>query len=374
MVGLLTFYWADDYGAMLQAYGLKRCLEELGRETEIIPYAPYRLEGRYRWFAPRYQNWAGEARLQVKECLKAWLRRPFPNGTFLRRRKAMASFRRRYLTARAPLRSAEELCLEGYDRVFVGSDQIWNPEITLGIDDAYIGKASARGGRLAAYGASLGGTELPEAYREAFSAQVGRAFDGISLREQSAVPGMEALLGRKVTDVLDPVFLLERREWEKLAVTPAEKGYVLVYQTEMNEFLMEYAHQVGRELGVPVVDVSFFRNAPPPAWAERRASIGPLEFAGYVRGAACVLTNSFHGAAFSILFEKPFLVFPLVRNAGKNPRLTDLLEKLGLEARKAAGTSVPEKGAVWEALRWSEVRERLEAERERSIRFIRKYL
>ena len=87
-----------------------------------------------------------------------------------------------------------------------------------------------------------------------------------------------------------------------------------------------------------------------------------------------MLTNSFHGTAFSILFEKPFLVFPLVRNAGKNPRLTDLLEKLGLEARKAAGTSVPEKGAVWEALRWSEVRERLEAERERSIRFIRKYL
>lgn len=371
MIGLLTFHWADDYGGLLQAYALKSCLEELGGETEIIPYAPWRLVGRYWQFPLLYRLQDTKPRFRLTWSVRAW-RKNLPQRRILRHRKqAMARFRR-LLTTQKPLRSARSISLKPYSCVFVGSDQVWNPEITLGLDDAYLGNLPhGEGCRMASYGASFGRDCLPEAYWEQFAACVEKNFAGVSVREQCAVPFAAGILHREVISVLDPVLLLKKAQWEAVAAPPAERDYVLVYQTEENRRLAEYAQKTAQRLGKPVISVSYPFRGEEPARMEQRVEIGPAEFAGYIRNAACVVTNSFHGTAFSILFQKPFLVFSHGR---LNARIEDLLEKLGLSRRTAEGTALPEAGRIWEEINWNQVDARLEGERGQSKAYIQRQI
>lgn len=371
MIGLLTFHWADDYGAMLQAYALKRSLEKAGGKVEIIPYAPYRLAGRYRWFFPEYRICDGRVTFLPRKSINKWRRNLFPDKVFFRRRRAMAQFRRRYLTTCMPLHRVQSISLKRYSRVFVGSDQVWNPDITLGLDDAYIGNIPGRNGcPFISYAASLGGTDLPAEYREKFSACVGASFTDISLREPGAVPFVEKLLGRPVTDTLDPVLLLTREEWQEIAVAPAETDYILLYQTENNRQLLDCAHRAAEQLKKSIVSVNYYRHGrSAPSWLETRGGIGPAQFLGYIRDASCVITNSFHGTAFSILFEKPFIVFP---HSTRNARIDGLLEKSGLGSRLVKENSLLTDKMIQAPVDWPDVSKRLAADRERSATFIRR--
>lgn len=374
VVGILTFYWADDYGAMLQAYALKRKLELLGAQAEIIPYAPYKLTGRY-WPCPVYARMEnGGMRYYVhRHHLTANLSLGLD---FWRRRWKMRRFRREYLTGRMPVRRGGGLSLAAYETVFIGSDQVWNPDITVDLDDAYIGNIPNRG-KLAAYGASLGGRTFTEAEREKFL-RYAAGFSAISLREQTDAARVEQLLGRKVRDVLDPVLLLEGTEWRRLAEPPDRQDYILIHQTQYHEGLMRCARALSARLGKRILSLSdpaFLEGTPagPHAFEgiELRCGNGPKEFLGYVRDAFCVLTNSFHGAAFSVLLEKPFLTF---RHRTRSVRLEDLLRKLELSGHMVKAVEPEEAMDIWEGTDWEAVRARLEAERESSVRFIREQL
>ena len=129
MIGILTFYWADDYGGMLQAYALKRQLELLGEKAEFIPYAPVRLTGRY-WLCPL---WAERKDSGLHYFFHRYLFKQnlLLGRSYWRRRRMMRAFRYRYLTKRLPVRSVKYLSLQPYQTVFVGSDQVWNPDITI---------------------------------------------------------------------------------------------------------------------------------------------------------------------------------------------------------------------------------------------------
>ncbi len=366
MTGILTFYWADDCGAMLQAYALKQYLETQGEQAEMIPYAPVKLTGRY-WWCPLSAEDRGGA-IHYWPSRSGLKRNIWLGVSFWKRKHRMRRFRRRYLTKRFPVRRAGKLSLELYGHVLVGSDQVWNPVITVDLDDAYIGNIPKKGNcRLISYAASFGSASLPEAYREKFKKSVGENFSAVSVREKRTAPFVSELLNRPVFDVLDPVLLLGRADWLKIARPPSEKGYVLIYWTEPNESLVAYAGRIAAQLGTRVIQISF----PVEKKFLDRLSLciegGPAEFIGYIQNAACVLTNSFHATAFSILLEKPFLSF---QHRRLNTRIEDLLEKLGLLSRMKAGTEIPADEAVWEPIVWDEVRRRLGEERAFSCRFL----
>ncbi|MCI8501592.1 MAG: polysaccharide pyruvyl transferase family protein [Oscillospiraceae bacterium] len=365
MTGILTFHWADDCGAMLQAYALKRYLETQGEEVELIPYAPVKLTGRY-WWCPLSAEERG-GRLHYWPSRSGWKRNLRLGGSFWKRKRNMRRFRR-HLIKRLPVRSANRLSLEKYGCVFVGSDQVWNPAITVDLDDAYVGNIGKKGAcRLFSYAASFGGSSLPAAYREKFADCVGKNFAAVSVREKRTVPFTSALLGRDVADVLDPVLLLDQKEWEAAAKLPVEKGYVLIYWTEVNEQLLRYAGIIAERLHTKVVQISFPAEKRFLDQVELRIEGGPAEFIGYIQNAACVLTNSFHGTAFSILFKKPFLSF---QHRLLNTRLEDLLDKLGLLSRMKAGDALPDESEIREPIAWEEVQSRLAAERAASGKFI----
>lgn len=368
MIGLLTFHWADDYGAMLQAYGLKQYLFGLGEEVELLPYAPCKLTARYGW-APLWV-WREGGQLRYRLHRSWWKRNVLLGGAFWARKRAMRRFRRQYLTRHRPVRRAEQLSLRGYRCVVVGSDQVWNPQITIDLDAAYTGQLPGREGcRLVAYAASLGNGNLEEPEWATLARRVRENFAAVSVRERQVAPLLQARCGREIADVVDPTLLLTRSQWENIALPPPEKGYILLYHTERSEPLMQYAQQLARQSGRQVLDISFPIRVKPGEAILPRIRGGPAEFVGYVQNAACVLTNSFHGLVFSLQFEKPFLVFQ--HNTG-NTRLADLLGKLGLTGRMVSGDSSPAPGSVWQPINWAAVGQRLEEERRRSGEFLRK--
>ncbi|MCI8622732.1 MAG: polysaccharide pyruvyl transferase family protein [Provencibacterium sp.] len=369
MIGLLTFHWADDYGAMLQAYALKRYLEKAGRSVEFIPYAPVKLTGRY-WWCPLAAS-EQEGKLRYWPSRSGWKRNLALGGDFWKRKRAMCRFRRQRL-APPPKRGLKRISLEKYSCVFVGSDQVWNPVITVGLDSAYLGNLPGKEScRLVSYAASFGASALPAEAAGTFAEAVGKNFAAVSVRERRAAPFLSSLLRREVEDALDPVLLLEREEWERLGNRPAEEGYILVYSAEYNEPMLRYAQQLARRLQIKAVQISMPLRGKLPEGIELRVQGGPAEFVGYLQNAACVLTNSFHGTAFSVLLEKPFFAF---RHSFLNARLEDLLEKLGLQARIRTEPPPLDSGELWEAVDWAGVRERLDAERARSGRFIQENL
>lgn len=369
MIGILTFYWADDYGAMLQAYALKHYLEKASnKQVRIIPYAPVKFTGRY-WLCPVV---ARQVDGKKKYCflLQRFKRNLAFLSKFLKRRKNMRAFRRSYLTRKLVKRRVDEISLKKYSCVFVGSDQVWNPEITVGLDDAYIGNIKKKGNcKIVSYGASFGGDMLAEEYLFDFKAAINRNFAAISLREKSAVPFVTKILQRSVSDVLDPTLLLEQKEWEKLGKLPQEQGYILFIYTEYNKKMIQYLYDLSVILKKKVIQLSMPWPGQDEDWISIKIEGGPSEFIGYFQNASYVVTNSFHGMVFSVLMEKQFMVFS---HSNKNARIENFLKKVDLESRLIRGEEFIKRESITDSIDWKHVKRLLEKEKVSSIGFIRK--
>ena len=346
-IGILTFHCSDNFGAMLQAYGLKTYLRQAGLDAVIVPYSPPYMTGRH-WYIPYvpYPGPNGRARCW-KNALAGWKRNQAMGRDFFRRRANMGRFRRRHLTGlRLPLLFTWQLgCLPIRSWV-VGSDQIWNPDITLGLRRAYFGAFSNPWKKqVTAYAASFGSGALPERYDGEFAALLARV-DAVSLREEAAVPYLKKFRDDPVTAVLDPVFLIGREDWLRVERPPEREGFILLYATERDMALYEYARRLSREKGLPVVELKAAGGPGEEDFISDRAA-GPAEFLGYIHQADYVVTNSFHAAAFSIIYQKRFLVF---LHSTLGARTRGVLRVHGLEDhiyREGAEIDIP---TDWEAV------------------------
>ncbi len=329
--GILTFHCADNFGAMLQAYGLKTYLCNNGIQTDVIRYEPPFMTGRH-WMI-RYDP--GRWKKGIRKAA-GYLRRDFRiqwkgRKTFWARRKNMLSFRETYLvdTGCPKLLFCHRLKMLSYEYYIVGSDQIWNPELTYGLRKAYFGAFQGRKKKkVISYAASLGGASLAAEYDEDFSRFI-KYVDAVSVREEEAVPYVKRFYAGDVTAVSDPVFLLRKEEWRKLEILPQRQGYILVYVTQRNQDLYDYVRRLSQEKGLSVVELSVDRLT-----AQSRPSVdftaGPSEFLGYMAQAEYVVSNSFHAIAFSIIYEKKFLAFT---HSSRGARIENILRIHGLEDR-----------------------------------------
>jgi Polysaccharide pyruvyl transferase. len=143
---------------------------------------------------------------------------------------------------------------------------------------------------------------------------------------------LQPLTDKTITQVLDPTLLLKKEEWDRIAAVPEIKEkYVLVYQVRKDARTISFANQIAKQLGAVVIqldtDVSYanFKNEN----IDEKA--GPNEFVGWIKNAACVVTTSFHGTAFSLIYQKDF--YSIMLPDGKNTRSISLLKAVGLESR-----------------------------------------
>ena len=308
---IITFQRTYNCGAALQAYALSTYLEELGHNVAIVDYRPKWVEA----------YTASVKRLLSKFSVKDLILFPF----HMRIDYKFRSFVKRYCKMTPVVKSVEEIIqLEKCDMYVTGSDQVWNSEITKGIDRGYLLDFKTDAKRIS-YAASCG-WDLEHDVDDIV--KVVRDFDGISVREHSLEKTLKSKGVENVISVWDPVFLLDAKYYRKMLAKSKYENYVLIYLKHESEELRAFAAKIAQEKNLQVIDMSkIFKQWP----ANRTCSVfGPLEFLGLIENAEYVVTNSFHGTAFSIIFRKNFYSF----GAGsRTTRLSSLLEDVGLDYR-----------------------------------------
>lgn len=324
IIKTITCHNVYNLGASLQAYALAVYLQSQGHEVQIIDYQPLYL---------RHYRLAGvtNPRFDKPFLREAYQIAKFPGRFYDRltskRKKAFDRFTAEYLpvtqTMYSDITSLRAATPEA-DLYIAGSDQIWNPLFRNGKDPAFFLDFVPEGKRRISYAASFAVESLEKQDADRMKPWLDK-LDAVSVRESSGV-ALLADMGIKGVQVVDPVFLLPRAAWEKLAVQSPMQDYILIYDFDNNPRIKEIAQTISRQTGKKIV--SLF----PVDWANAVwADTGPREFLGAVQNAGIVLSNSFHATAFSIILQKEFYV--VNRTAGINARMKDLVGDVGLADR-----------------------------------------
>lgn len=336
MIGLMTPFRVNNYGTKLQAYALQKYIESLGYETEIVDYDPMKEP-------VTAGNLCRKCFYRAIRDLYADHRKvpPGPDGVELGRecrRYAIEAFDKKYLHLSRKASTWDELVsyTQRYEAVLSGSDQVFNP-VNLGAKSYFL-EWVHDDVRKIAISPSFGVERLPVGLRNLYARKLKR-FDALSVREESGRRLMNRLGFHSAVRTLDPTFLVERAGWHALAdsvAAPVNSGYVLGYflgeQLLGRQVLSMLAK--GRKI-VLIPHIKGFVPADEAVRGEKLYDVGVPGFLNLVRGADCVITDSFHAAAFSVMFHRPF--FSVARHGksrhSTNARMEDFLSMLGLEDR-----------------------------------------
>lgn len=318
-IGILTFHSAHNYGAMLQCYALQEVLKHMGHDVEVIDYRPdYRLRPHQVFDIHRFKPLPIIKQIAFKIITL--------KDRAIRNRK-FENFMRNYLALSD--RVAKNLIPDSYDIYVMGSDQIWNPKITQGFDPVFFGCFGfPKAKRIyISYAASMEQLELNDDEKE-FCHKALNNFDAISVREKVLANLLQPLTSKKVEIVLDPTLLLDTQNWEEIAKLPKIKEkYVLVYQIRVKKNIVQIANEIARQINAIVIQVT----VSPYHNRRKLQHESPTQFLGLMQHAACVVTTSFHGTAFSVIFNRPFYYVEL--GDGCDSRAKSLLSDIGLANR-----------------------------------------
>lgn len=235
-----------------------------------------------------------------------------------------------------PFKTGLEVEALDHDAVFcVGSDQTWNIEYNSGLDPVYFLSHVPDSCKKISLAASFGRESISDK-EAALTRPLLEGFEAISVRESSSVRILDAMGFTGSVALKDPVLLCDPKLWKGLSEsigTPCEGDYVLVYMLNSNPGMCDYASRIAEDLGIQCLSVSFT-----PLNRSRKGMRDvclprPEEWLALFRRAHLVVTDSFHGTCFSLLFGKPMVVFDPPKYS---VRLRDVLNDFGLESRRAS--------------------------------------
>ena len=315
-VGLLTFHRAVNYGAVLQTYALQEFMIRNGAECEVIDFRCRKIEDFYRPFI-----------LSKNLLAKSF----FYHLYFLRDRKIknqkFESFINKYLHMTPSIKTGLEKLDEEYDIFVVGSDQVFNPDMTG--EDALVYYLNFTEKPRFSYAASFGKSSLDPSYFPEITPEL-KKFKGLSVREESGAALIKELIGRDALVHVDPTLLLGKEDWHAIVEKPKwVKGpYIFVYDILSSVELFRSAERLQNETKLPVVFVNIRKLGLKMKFKgfQYNNTVSPNEFLWLIENAEYVLTSSFHGLAFSIFFQKRFLVV-LPENHARGMRLKAILDK-----------------------------------------------
>lgn len=357
----ITCHDVYNVGASLQAYALVTYLKSLGHDAEIIDYKPDYLSHHYRL-------WGGASPKFDKPLVREMYSLAKLPGRLKakgsKRKKEYDSFKENYLPVTAQRYTSNEELKSNppqADVFFAGSDQIWNTKFPNGKDPAFFLDFVPDSAVRASYAASFAVNDIGDEWKSIVKERLEK-LDFIAVREKSGVKIIENLGIDWSIQVSDPVFLLSRDQWEQIAVKPdLEEPYILVYDFDGNSMMEQMAKKIAAEENCRIYSVLACNYADRCFDQE-----GPLTFLGLIRGAQCILSNSFHATAFSVIFQKDFYVF--MRHEGINTRMQDLMKDLGLSSRLVSGERVDE--LVVSSIDY----QRVEEKRESMAAYSKKYI
>lgn len=323
---LLTRHWIRNYGSVLQSYATQRVLSEAFARVVTLDY---------REVDPALEDTAS-GYLGGTSGLVAHARglayRAYRSRDAKARGAVFEGFLRENLnrTSRT-YRSFSELegdsDLAGYDFFCVGSDQVWNAEYNVDNRPYFLDHAKPGALRFS-FASSIGTKRFPVAHEARFVESL-RSFAGLSVREVDAANYLHSF-GLDVHHHVDPTLALSGDQWRAFGTpSDARDPYLLVYQLNANVEMDRAARALSRKLRIPIRRIEYWRNFR-GAGARKLVRPSVEEFVGLFSGADLVLTDSFHGAAFSVNLNLPFVAF-LPPKYGA--RITSLLQLFGLAHR-----------------------------------------
>lgn len=354
-VGILTFHWATNYGAVLQAYALQTYLSQHGYDAQIIDYLPFTLKK------------------NLVNCI--FIKRPWRiprNILDYLKELRFREFRKKHFRLSRKYQSFEDLIMNPplYDIYVCGSDQIWNPGFALRGEKkttlSYFLEFCPNNVKRIAYAVSFGCIQYPKILIDLVSPILSK-FKAVSVRENSGCQIVHKMGIDNVELLPDPTLLLRAKDYESLAFTSRkmQNKYIFFYALHDSQKTIKEIKNHFLRLHHKIIDAGSLTNS----------IIGVETWLAFIESSSFVITNSYHGLIFSIIFRKPFIVVPAEGTYEEmNDRIFTLLRILGLEDRIADYSDENKINSILvQSINWEMVENKVNSLRNDAHLFFEKY-
>ena len=328
-IGIITMHKVLNCGSALQAYALQKTIQDLGYDCEMIDYLypnSYHLNFSHKErtmtnFAKRVLSFLFNILLGIEQK---------------KTQKLFTAFYQKYFVLSKPYHTREALQEDppSYDLFLTGSDQVWNPRFIKG-DTTFMLSFVPENSRCISYASSMATSNIPQEFRNCYANEL-KKYYCISVREESGKKIIKDLIGKETNVVCDPTILLTAKEWSDVAhnsTLEINRPYILVY-------VLNYSFDPYPEIEKTIRVVQDMLKLPVVILNGRKKDLlrknsifikeaGPCEFVNLFKNAAYVITTSFHGTVFSLIFDKPMAV--MIDDRTNDSRIYDLLQKCNKE-------------------------------------------
>ncbi|MEI3606609.1 polysaccharide pyruvyl transferase family protein [Pseudogracilibacillus sp. SE30717A] len=322
-IGIITLNGYVNYGNRLQNYALQEVVKSYGFDVETI------------WVDIKKNNPKDIPLLiKAKNILKS---SPKDNYERLhnkvtgilykkklnnKRERIFRNFSRKHIhetTFKLDENNINKGLLDEYEYFITGSDQVWNPFFRKG-DPAYFLTFAPKEKRIA-YSPSFGTDQIPEDYIDRYKKWISE-MHRLSVREEAGAKIIKELTGRDAPVLIDPTLMLSKEKWLSIANVPSNKpktGYLLTYFLgRISRAKRKIINKIAKNNHLKIINLAQPNDKLPYL-------SGPSEFIDYINSSSIFITDSFHGAVFSILLETPFVVFD---REGKFPSMNSRIDTL----------------------------------------------
>lgn len=345
-IGTITFHWATNYGAVLQAFALQKYLIISGYDTEIINYIPFKVKVR-------------EILNNIKNVNIEYFKKEYKISNF--RKRYLIVSNKKYYTNKKLLNKCHD-----YDIYICGSDQVWNEWFIMNSENkynlSYYLNFVKNGKKRVSYATSFGTDKLLNNVKELIKNELDK-FLYISVREKS---GQNIMKNMNIdsTLVVDPTLLLKKEDYEVI-IKDVKRNNI----NEMFSYILHDNQVLANQINNYIRKKHF--SSLPNKYNE---IMGIQEWLYNIKYSKFIVTNSFHGVVFSVIFNKPFIVIP-VEGSKMNDRIKTLLNLLDLENRIIDNfDKVNIDYLVTDNIEWNTVNNLVCKLRKNSIKFIDKFL
>lgn len=321
-IAIITQALLDNYGGLLQNYALQQTLKNMGHDPCTVDIC--QMTNTYKNFFRVLGSWVKTIFLYVFKDVK----RKFAKFYQPKKRKMFSeSFVRKYINVTKPMKSysASFFNENKFDVIIVGSDQVWRPKFNMKIEDMYLKFAKDLHVKKISYASSFGVDKWEYTRKQTNEcSMLAKKFRAISVREYSGVELCKKYLSVDASFVLDPTLLLSKNDYLKLCeqIPVSQKKIIAAYILNLDENICKMCNSFAKEKGL---ELRFFT-------ADSNATLSVAEWLAMFRDASYVITDSFHGTVFSIIFEKEFkCVYNNARGAARFESLLNLYNSGKLE-------------------------------------------
>ena len=321
-VGILTFQNTMNYGAVFQSYALQKKISSLGYDVETI-----------RYFCKAIEDREKKPTLKDKKTLKGKIKYLLIERFYARKSNNFMHFKNNYMQFSDNVYDANNIKVlnDKYDTFIVGSDQVWNYNLT-GDDDTFLLNFVKDNKKKNSYAASLALTGIDSKKQKKYAKAL-NSFNHISVREIQGKIALQQFVNKDIVVDLDPVFLLTQEEWVKNLQLKKNNtdDYILFYQMNASTNLYNYARKLAKKEHLKIINVMPEFDKKTFIGSHLQLDLNPRDFLEKFINAKYIITNSFHGVALSIVFNKEF--FTEIPNSQTSSRIVNILEIFGLENR-----------------------------------------